>query len=104
MIVYAIKHVRSGKFLLTRAKKRARGFTHDEPEHPSGPRLPRLFHSERAARCALSAWLKGEWSVRFTASPSYFGDWNEDEDWQIKPVASRSKQEMEIVKMKLTEN
>lgn len=88
---WAIRH-KSGKYLLTRAKGRGKGYTHDEPETP-GRRLPRLFASEKGAKLALKAWLAGAWVEKFSID----SNGNEDLGLDILPLPERNPEDMEIV-------
>lgn len=67
------------------------GYTNTEPV--AGPQ-PRLLHSERAAKIALTCWLKGVATVHY----SYYDG---PENVEYVPVKSRSRDKMEIVPVKL---
>lgn len=73
-----------------------RGYTHTEP--CAGPQ-PRLFHSEHAAKIALTCWLKGR------ADEGRHTDWEsgitESTGIDYRPVDGRSRDRMEIVKVRL---
>lgn len=68
---------------------RCRGFTSTFPS--SGP--PRLFASERDAKCALSWWLKG---ITEVVRLGYYDDYTED--FHLVPVPGRRAADMEVVK------
>lgn len=56
---WAIKHTPTGYFLP--ARRRGKGYTHDDPQPAGGKLGPRLFHSPVGASRALKCWLMGEW-------------------------------------------
>ena len=102
MICYAIRHIPSGKYLCTRANRRARGFTHDEPDTPNGPRGPRLFWTLRSVQNALNSWLRGEWIEKHEEFGTFDG-YEVSFYQEIIPVSTRKKDEMEIVRFELKE-
>jgi hypothetical protein len=63
MRVFAIKQLSSGHYLPHNTK----GFSFDEPEPPSDKRHPRFFPSEKAAKQALIAWLRGIFINKYDA-------------------------------------
>lgn len=73
-----------------------RGGSHVEPTDPAKTR-PRVFHTERAAKIALNAWLKGKVVCNrgvyydHERTPDYY------EDTTIVPVPTRKRDEMTIV-------
>jgi hypothetical protein len=91
MNLYAIRHIPTNNYLPSRLG-RARGYTFDEPQ-PMGKMIPRLFTSERNARMALRAWLRGE------HKPYWDVDGGTAGVGEIKPVPSRKAEEMEVVRM-----
>ena len=95
MNLFAIRHKPSGLFLPRPAGNRGRGGSHVKPS--TAP--PRFFHSENAAKVALTYWLMGE----FHATHYYDHDGIYEESIDIKPDPSRKREEMEIVKFNLTE-
>lgn len=93
---YAIRHKPSGGYLPEPAGRMGRGGSHVEPA-TDGTR-PRLFTTERAARIALSTWLKGK-VVRASGYDYKNGDYWEDV--KLIPIPSRSREDMEIVSTSL---
>lgn len=91
---YAIREKGTLKYLSTTATNR--GHTHSEP--CAGPQ-PRLFPHPRAARLALTAWLKGR------AAVSYSTDWEtghqEEYGLEYTPDPARTADRMEIVAISL---
>lgn len=91
MNLFAIRHIPTNNYLPWRQDRR-RGYTFDEPQ-PMSEAIPRLFTSERNARLALKAWLKGK------HHPYWDVDGGTAGVGQIKPVPSRKAEEMEVVRM-----
>lgn len=91
---YAIRVKDSLKYL---PECYGRGYTYSEPV--AGPQ-PRLFHTEHAAKIALTAWLKGHAVVQH----SY--DWESGHTeycgLQYHAQADRHREDMEIVPVTLT--
>lgn len=77
-----------------------RGNTYAEP--CAGPQ-PRLFHTDRAAKIALTAWLKGHACVVHDIDYGDFGErYHVQSGVEYKPVAARRREDMEIVPVILT--
>jgi hypothetical protein len=97
---YAIRQKSTGNFL---PAGRGRGFTKDEPTHPSA-RLPRLFSLKHHAESALKWWLQGItsrcWSGGYGGGYPYDDD--PVEDIKTEPVEGREKGDMEIVLVRLS--
>ena len=89
--LFAIRHKPTRGWIPAR---RGRGGSHDEPQLTGSPRL---FTSAQSAKCFLVQWLKGEHIRKVTASYSWGGFPEDDDEVVIKPVASRKREEMEIV-------
>ena len=96
MKLWAIKHKPSGAFLSAPLGRHGRGGSHVEP---SLTEPPRLFHTEHAAKIALTYWLKGKVTVTYYID--YFGEVNER--WHTEPVPHRKREEMAIVQIELRE-
>lgn len=98
-LVYALRNRHTGLYLPDR---RGKGYTNDEPTSKD---RPRLHWSRRSAVSAARAWLKGVW-VKKSSNPcrldSEYG-WECDEWTEIRRVATRKAEDMEIVAFKLTE-
>ena len=92
---FIIRHNPTGYFMP--ATQRKRGYTHDEPTS-STIAAPRLFRREQDAKCALTHWLNGKYTVT-----SHYNDWNDEyeEDHNIDPVQARHKEEMSIISVYL---
>lgn len=90
---FAIRLKGSGRFL---PQGSGSGFTYSEPA--AGPQ-PRLFASHKAAHLALTAWAKGHASNRKCV------DWEtgyeEIGNVTYTPIEGRSKDAMEIVRLRL---
>lgn len=96
--LWAIKHVPTGNFLLQR--QRLRGGTKEEPEPWTEKRHPRLFPNAANAKRALTAWLSGRWQDGYFDTidgPDY------DAGPAPTPVATRKREEMQIVRFVLRE-
>lgn len=96
MKFYAIRHNPSGLFLPSldgsRNKRSRGGYTHTEPT-PLEP--PRLFTNLRAARNALTCWLSGVISQKWSYDPD--SGYYDDLDLETSPRPDRKREEMEIV-------
>lgn len=99
MDAWAIKHLPSGRYLPAPRGRGGRGGTHVEIDDPG---MPRLFPSEASARAALRWWLGGTVHV---GQHTTFNGWVEDtdEDWTIKPTPHRKAEDMNVVRVRLTE-
>ena len=108
IIMYAIQHKPTGKYLPAPQGRGGRGGSFMEPVSFNDPQrtktlsnktqglIPRLWATERAAKIALSYWCKG----KFVCSRG--GDMEDYwEDVAIKPVNSRVHEDMEIVEVKV---
>lgn len=97
MIFFALRHKPTGLYL---PRREAKGATHREPTAT----LPtaRFWHRERDAKGFLTIWLQGKQTVRpCQSSYESFGD--DDIEWNLEPVPSRKKEEMEVVGFDLIE-
>ena len=94
MIFYAIRHKPTGLYL---PRREARGATHREPT--AALQQARFWHRERDAKGFLTVWLQGKASMR------EYQDWQGDYDveYSVDPVPTRKREEMEIVRLELTE-
>lgn len=96
--MYAIKHVPTGQFLPAPSGRNGRGGSHMEPVKVSAASPPRLFHTEAAAKIALTYWLRGIVTVTY----GYGNEWGEcDESWHTEPQPHRKREEMAIVPIEL---
>ena len=93
---WAILHAPSGYFLPQSNSKR-HGYTHDEPVSMAKNRCPRLFARKQDAKTALTWWLKGETSMRYSGG-AYANIW---EDWHIEVRVNRKADDMKVVKVEL---
>lgn len=98
-VMYAIKHLPSGGFLPNPAGRGGRGGTHVEPVPANGPWPPRLFHTEHAAKVALTYWLQGR--VTVSHNMDFFGD--SDETWHVEKDENRCREDMAVVRIRLIE-
>jgi hypothetical protein len=105
MIVYAIKHIPTGKFMPARmegSRSGSRGWSHWVPEHQSSPEvLPRLWQTHQRAARALTAWLEGV----FVYVVEHYGEYGQETDCVLqptKPIIERKREDMVIVPMTLT--
>lgn len=91
---YLIRHKPTGFYLPQPEGWNGRGGSWVEPTSADEKR-PRLFMSELAAKRGLGQWLRGR------HSKDGYADWEsghyEDCGVAIEPVASRKREEMEIV-------
>ena len=95
MKLFAIRHIPTGHYLPGRTrKKNDRGFTFDVP-YAMGDCIPRLFVTEKSAKAALRAWLKGKHHSHWDVDGGIAGY------ERIEPVPSRKPEEMEVVPMLL---
>lgn len=92
---FAIREKGTRKYL---PENYGRGYTHTEP--CAGPQ-PRLFHTEQAAKIALTCWLKGR------ADEGRSTDWetgiSDSTGIQYRSVEWRSRDRMELVRLSLME-
>lgn len=93
--VFAIRHKPNGSFL---PAGRRRGFTHDEP---TLAKPPRLFLKVGPAKCALKAWLQGEWHEKWEYS--FEGDPQDVYPCPDGKPHNRKAEDMEIVEFRLME-
>lgn len=105
MIKWAIRHKPTGRFMPQSSSKK-HGYTHDEPTIMVDSNLcPRLFGRAQDARTALTWWLKGETSARWTGGmyTNVWGDAADDLDyeWSLHPAVDRKAEDMEVVQLKL---
>ncbi len=103
MIRWAIMH-KSGKFMPQSSNKK-HGYTHDEPVHMGANHCPRLFSRAQDAATALTWWLKGETSARWSGGMylNAFGEADDDlnYDWDTQERVDRKAEDMEVVMIKL---
>lgn len=62
---------------------------------PTDESTPRLFPSERAAKCFLTIWLRGKQSAY--SYQDHTGEWDVGVD--LDPVPHRQRSDMEILKV-----
>lgn len=99
--LFAIRHKPSGAFMPEPKGRCMRGGSHLEPEKDV---MPRLFHSERSAKAALTQWLRGKHVADY--------DWDYDDysgkeykyqcGTNIIPQPHRKREDMEIVPVSIT--
>ncbi len=94
---YVIKHIPTGHYLPAPVGRGGRGGSHVEPVAASEASPPRLFHNEKSAKTALTAWLKGV--VTVDRREDIWGEWYET--WHIKPMPHRKREEMAVVPARL---
>ena len=94
---WVIRHKPTGH-VMPQSSRKKHGYTHDEPVPLESHHCPRLFAREQDAKTALTWWLKGETSVRY--SGDYYGEI--DEDWHTEPVVERKAEDFEVVPMELS--
>lgn len=102
MNLYFIRQKSTGYYLPEPNGRAGRGGSHTEPNPDSS--LARIFRSERSAKIALNAWLKGKYVADRWCSDGHPGnDWepNYYEDIRIVPVPQRKREDMEIVSAKI---
>lgn len=88
---WIIREKSSGLVFPELSKKRRGGYTSTEPTSPEFG--PRLFASEKAAKCALTWWCNGKISVSYGTDSN--GD--VDEDWHYEKIQTRKKQDYEVI-------
>lgn len=96
--LYALRHV-DGRYLPPGRGRNGRGFTHQEPLPPEQMEIwpPRLFHTEGAAKIALTWWLRGVTSVTVTGGYSDWEDYDVDENWHTEPMPERRREDWRVV-------
>lgn len=94
MIYYAIQHKPSGWFLPVPVGRGGRGGTHVEPAPPE-TFPPRLFHTQHAAKVALTYWLRGAVTVSVAYDP-----WDNGETWHVEPRPDRVAEDMAVVPLR----
>jgi hypothetical protein len=82
---YILRHKPTGGFM----PEVGGSYTASKPSHY--PKSPRMFHDERAAKIALSWWLKGRTTVTYYAAEDSEGE------WRTKPDPTRQREEWEVV-------
>lgn len=100
MIVYAIKHKPTGKFMpLKMTRCGVRGWSNWNPGVRDGfDTTPRIFKDRGSASKALSAWLLGQHTREYTQTA--------DDDYVevvINYQPNRKREDMEVIQMLLTE-
>jgi hypothetical protein len=102
MIKWAIRHKPTGKFMPQSSSKK-HGYTHDEPTDCGNDShfCPRLFGREQDAKTALTWWLLGRTTMRYSNKIYYnaWGDADDDfgEDWHTELVVDRKAEDMEVI-------
>lgn len=91
---WAIRQISTGHYLPAPRGRGGRGGSHVEPCAPDAGNEPRLFHTEHAAKIALTHWLKGKVSVH-VHEDAWTGEY--DETCTTEPVPSRQRADMEVV-------
>jgi hypothetical protein len=105
MIVYAIRHKPTGKFMpmhMPGSSSGSRGWSHWVPEHQQGNPMPRMWDSHQRAARALTAWLEGV----FTYVENHYGEYGCEIEMNLeptKPLIERKREDMEVVQMFLNE-
>lgn len=80
---YAIRQKSTGYMLPITKGRGDRGITHQEPTACEFE-PPKLYHTESAAKCALTWWLKGKTTITITAGDGWEVDY--DEDWHTEDM------------------
>lgn len=94
--LFFIRNVHTKLYLPKPGGHYGRGGTFDEPTDDGSN--ARLFVSERAAKLALTAWLKGKFK-HASGYDSYSGEgW---EDTEIIPQPHRKREDMEIIEREI---
>jgi len=94
--MWAIRHKPTNHYLPSPKGHSGRGGSFVDPVDPKETH-PRLFPSERAAKAALTSWLKGK----------HEGEWEWDDMYKycvgytVVPVPNRKREDMEIVEIVL---
>lgn len=96
--LFAIKHLPTGHYLPAPRGRNGRGGSHVEPVEVTAATPPRLFHTESAAKIALTTWLQGRVTVTHFQD-SYTGEY--DESLHVEKVPSRRREEMAVVPVEL---
>lgn len=99
---WAIKHKPTGHYLPVPRGRMGRGGSFTEPCKPEPGVLntqARLFDTKRSADNCLSQWLRGEHHGVFEYEEGYTYTVGAD----VKPVASRVREDMEVVEVKIVE-
>lgn len=94
---YAIRQKSTGYMIPEGEGRRGRGTTHQEP-NPCIVCPPKLYHTEAAAKCSLTWWLKGKTSVSMCGSYEY-GDL--DEQWETQDMG-RDPKDFHVVPIHMT--
>jgi hypothetical protein len=95
VIYYAIRKRGTKLYLPTKhGKDRDKGFTYREPTDKSPPRL---FTRIGDAKFALGCWASGRWAISFTHDEGIA----EASGPEPMPTAGRSREDFEIIRMKL---
>ena len=96
---WIIRNKTTGDWLPELVKPLRGGYTHTEP---CKNHTPRLFTTERGAKNALWWWLRGEVTVRMTQGDPFNGN-EPDEDWHNEKKPGRKAEDMEIIKVDLSQ-
>lgn len=94
---WVIRRKSDGKWLPKAEGRRGRGGTHVEPV--AVPYPPRMFHTEAAAKVALTYWLQGRITVTYIKGDGWETD--DDERWDTEPDPTRQRDDMEIVHVEI---
>lgn len=91
---------------MPQSSSKKHGYTHDDPAVMYDSNwCPRLFGREQDAKTALTWWLKGDTTMRYSGGMhlNVWGDANDDfsEDWHTQFVIERKAEDMEVVKIRL---
>lgn len=101
MKLFFIRHIPTGLYLPEPGGRNGRGGSHTEP----GPAdNARIFRSQRSAKIALNAWLKGKYVADRGYSDGHPGnDWERDyyEELSVIPQPHRKLFEMEIIEKEI---
>ena len=98
MKLFFVRHKPTGYYIPRPEGRNGRGGSHLEPQSDSN--IARIFYSERSAKIFISAWAKGKYVCDRYISDGHPGnDWEKDyvEHTHIVPVASRNKDDMEVI-------
>ena len=95
VMVYALRHEPSGKFVEAPTQSRRRALTHCRLKTLADA-IPRLFATHRNARAALTWWCKGKITIRYGQFPEGV------ERWNIEPRNPQIVSDMKVVTMQLS--
>ena len=100
--MWAIRHKPSNHYLPSPKGHSGRGGSFVDPVDPDVT-LPRLFPTERSAKAALTAWLKGKHEGDYDRE---YNEWTGKSytvcvGYVVVPVPNRKRQDMEVVEIVL---